>query len=231
MPRRQAYTLLEILIVLSLIVVIAAVSMPGIQRLQVRSELKSTAQKLQGELYATRLEAMKTGEAYLFRFQSETENYEILPKKIYDALDVKPQTTAPVDLTQTRSVGADLRDSVLTPPQKENEPAPRVDPVYRKRLPLFYTFGTVKPVETDRNTPDAFATRSVGGPRDSLLDPQQPDRPPEPVWSEPIYFFPNGRTSNGSLEIFTTGTYRFQIELTLRGLTGTARLGEIVIPP
>jgi len=226
MPFKPAFTLLELLIAMTLIVVFMALVAPWLQRVRARNDLKSTAQSLQGELYKTRLTAMKSGEAYLFRYQSQTGVYEILPKKVYDALN---PTLDSLDSQVTRSVGPPLNQGVLGTQgvQRSTGDDSLSTFVYRKSLPNRYTFGTVKPVLAPILNPDS--TRSVGAPLISSLTPNLSE-PEQPVWSEPIFFFPNGRTSNGSLEIYTLDDYRFQIELTLRGLTGTARLGEITSP-
>ena len=231
-PFKPAFTLLELLIAMLVILIIMALAAPWLQRVRVRSELKSTAQNLQGELHSTRLTAMKSGEAYLFRYQSQTGVYEILPKKVYDALNPAPLSSDSLDSQVTRSVGSPLPQG--TPGTQGVQRSTGDNQVstfaYRKSLPPRYTFGVVKPVNQNRAL-DPDSTRSVGTPLSSSLSPSSSlSEPVQPVWSEPIFFFPNGRTSNGSLEIFTVGNYRFQIELTLRGLTGTARLGDITIP-
>ncbi len=81
---RSGFTLLEILIVLGVIVVLLGFGMPSLQRMHVRSQLRGTAQELQSELYRTRLEAMKTGKARVFRYRVGSSVYEILPKEIFD---------------------------------------------------------------------------------------------------------------------------------------------------
>jgi len=228
MPFKSAFTLLELLIAMTLILVIVALSVPWLQRVRVRNELRSTAQSLQGELHTTRLTAMKSGEAYLFRYQSQTGVYEILPKKVYDALNLDPLASDSPDFQYTRSVGSPLNQGSSTRGVQRNMDNDQIPTLaYRKSLPNRFTFGMVKPAWD--STLDSDFTRSVGTPLGSSLTPNLSE-PALPIWSKPIFFFPNGRTSNGSLEIYTVGNYRFQIDLTLRGLTGTARLGEITIP-
>jgi len=231
MPSKPAFTLLELLIAMTLIVVIVAMAAPWLKRVQVRSELRSAAQNLQGELYTTRLTAMKSGEAYLFRYQGQTGVYEILPKKVYDALNPEPQTSNSLDPQSIRSVGPSL-DQISQGTQSVQRSTlgnSLSTLAYRKSLPNHFTFGMVKPILDPNRVLDPDSIRSIGTPLSSSLAPNLSE-PVQPIWSEPIFFFPNGRTSNGSLEVLTVGTYRFQIELTLRGLTGTARLGEITIP-
>ncbi len=48
---------------------------------------------------------------------------------------------------------------------------------------------------------------------------------PEQVWSAPILFFPNGRTSNARLQL--GGRRGFLVPLTLRGVTGTVAIGNL----
>ena len=214
---------------MTLIIVIIALAVPWLKRVQVRSELKSTAQSLQGELYTTRLHAMKSGEAYLFRYQSQTGVYEILPKKIYDALHPESPASDSFDPQTIRSVGTPINQGVTGTQgvQRSMSGDSFSTLAYRKSLPNHFTFGAVKPALAPASGPDSI--RGVGTPLSSSLASNFSE-PVQPVWSEPIFFFPNGRTSNGSLEVLTVGNYRFQIDLTLRGLTGTARLGEITIP-
>jgi len=243
MRSHSAFTLLELLIVMILILVIVAMATPALQRVRARSELRSIAQKLQGELHATRLTAMKSGEAYLFRYQGQTGVYEILPKKVWDALNPEPQTAASLGPQSTRSVGEPLSQSLqsiqILPSGYEKPSGEQVlTHAYRKSLPGTVTFGMVK-MTSDRNSNVALgpgSVRSVGETLNSSLTSSTISSPfsvlaePElPAWSEPIFFFSNGRTSNGSLELLTLGNHRFRIDLTLRGLTGTARLGEIMV--
>ena len=57
-------------------------------------------------------------------------------------------------------------------------------------------------------------------------------RSPKPeAWSEPIYFFPNGRTSNAHFSVCSTDRIGYYIDVTVRGLTGTARLGKLEVLP
>ena len=86
MSRPAAYTLIELLIVLSLIVLIFSIGFPSVHRMFVHGELKAGARQLQGELHRTRLEAMKSGKPYVFRFEVGTSNFEIVPKAIFDKL-------------------------------------------------------------------------------------------------------------------------------------------------
>lgn len=51
------------------------------------------------------------------------------------------------------------------------------------------------------------------------------------VWSEPILFFPNGRTSTVVLALANVGKYSYYSEIGLRGMTGYARISSITSTP
>ena len=196
--RLAAYTLLELLVVLGLIVLILSIGFPAVQRMFVHGELKAGVRQLQSELYRTRLEAMKSGKPYVFRFQVGTANFEILPKAIFDQLQ-QEQT----GLGAT-SVGSELLDGGNDPvfgdsfsteslPPTEMVVATSSGDMYRKTL----------------NGKIVFGFSSAGA---------------APGWSTPVLFYPNGRTSQTSFVLQTTGFHHFRQELNLRGLTGTASI-------
>lgn len=66
---------------------------------------------------------------------------------------------------------------------------------------------------------DARSARATDG------VPPSTGRADEADWSAPIVFFPNGRSSHARIRL--AGSSGFQVEVTLRGLTGTARIGPL----
>ncbi|MGL6226040.1 MAG: pilus assembly FimT family protein [Thermoguttaceae bacterium] len=319
---RKGFTLLELIIVLALLVVLFGLSISPIQRMYVRSQLGSTARALQGELYETRLSAMKEGVPYVFRYQGGTPYYEILPKTVWDARNstltpgLPVQEPNPSGLSVARSVGtASLSENLATNSSNGStnglsngsssglttrEPAngqtlllgsrtPESSTVqsgyYLKELRAPYIFNLVEQPSPPTNpglglggvtgptTGDLSTVRSVGtnsadlanhagsatngnqsATLNSSLNPNSlisttsnvpnqgptyaeprylpdPNQSSVPLWSAPIFFFPNGRTSSGSLTILTTGDYLYRCEVTLRGLTGTARVARVELIP
>ncbi|MGN0930807.1 MAG: prepilin-type N-terminal cleavage/methylation domain-containing protein [Thermoguttaceae bacterium] len=79
MMKRNAFTLLELILVLALITVVAAMGVGTYQRQHARSLFKSGVVELQIDLNRTRLLAMRSGQAYFFRFIPGTGIYEIAP--------------------------------------------------------------------------------------------------------------------------------------------------------
>jgi len=79
--KRTAFTLLELLLVLAIIAAICGLGITSYQRQYARSQFKSGVVQIQVDLHKTRLLAMQSGEAYLFRYVPGTGVYEIAPLK------------------------------------------------------------------------------------------------------------------------------------------------------
>ena len=77
--KRPSFTLLELLLVLALISLLFGLGIAGYQRQHDRAEFTSGVVGIQIDLNRTRLLAMRTGQAYLFRFIPGTGIYEIAP--------------------------------------------------------------------------------------------------------------------------------------------------------
>lgn len=76
---RRAFTLLELLLVLALILVISGISVASFQRMMARSRFKAGVIAIQIDLHKARLLAMQTGTPYIFRYAPGSGVYEIAP--------------------------------------------------------------------------------------------------------------------------------------------------------
>ena len=223
---KRGFTLFELLIVIALILIITSISVPWASQVYVRSQLAHAGQTLQKELYEARLNAMKAGTPYVFRFQSETGWYEIMPKSVWDSLNVK-QPTNTSEIAQTRAVGT----SQLSLPDQATaaDSSNAYTAMYRRTLPDRFIFQrVVKPTANSGNSYSEIATtRTVGTTTMDFLE--LTSETPEMMWSEPIVFFPNGRTTSASVFIFSNERNHYRCELSIRGLTGTARVGKVTV--
>jgi len=205
--KNRAFTLLELLIVLGLITAVLGLGMPALQRMYVRSSLRAAAQQVQAEMYHTRLDAMKAGKAYVFRYRCGTSEYEIIPKDVFDNRE-----------KNKIGLGASAVGSFLTDGEEESRVGENraggssIDNVADE--------GMILPYETDiqaspyqKILPNGMI---FGAANPSLIG----------NWSAPVLFYPNGRTSQTVLYLQSTGRYEFRQEIVLRGLTGTARMAE-----
>ncbi|MBQ2791145.1 MAG: prepilin-type N-terminal cleavage/methylation domain-containing protein [Thermoguttaceae bacterium] len=76
---RRAFTLLELLIVLALILIVSGISVASFQRMMTRSRFKAGVVEIQIDLHRARLLAMQTGTPYIFRYAPGSGVYEIAP--------------------------------------------------------------------------------------------------------------------------------------------------------
>src|SRR5687768_9399877 len=81
---RRAFTLVEMLLVLAILVVVAAVVLPSFYRSLRDSTLRSAAEKVRTEWNRAHIKAMKTGRIQVFRFQPGGRKFQIEP---YQAAD------------------------------------------------------------------------------------------------------------------------------------------------
>lgn len=79
--RRPAcgFTLLELLLVLSLIVVLYSLATPALRRPLATQSLWKAADSVRNDWAATRIRAMRTGSIHVFEFQIGTNQYRIRP--------------------------------------------------------------------------------------------------------------------------------------------------------
>lgn len=75
--RRSAYTLIEILLVLALIVALSAMVLPELRGPIARQRLVSAAESIRAAWNNARSDAMMTGEIHLFRYEPDTGNYAV----------------------------------------------------------------------------------------------------------------------------------------------------------
>jgi type II secretory pathway pseudopilin PulG len=72
-------TLIEVVLVLSLLVVVAAISVPYLNGAFSRAHLNSSSDVLRDAWSRARLAAMQTGETHVFRFEPKGARYQIVP--------------------------------------------------------------------------------------------------------------------------------------------------------
>ncbi|GHT35941.1 hypothetical protein FACS189427_06470 [Planctomycetales bacterium] len=217
----RAFTLLELLIVLGLIVAVLGLGMPAFQRLYVRSSLRAAAQQVQAEMYHTRLDAMKAGKAYVFRYCCGTSEYEILPKDVFDNRE-----------KNKIGLGASAVGSFLTDDRAGNSTIS--DGIASDEIAAVSTYpenSGITEFGTDGGMSSLDKTADVSGmpyqktlPKGMIFGVSNPAL--VGAWSVPVLFYPNGRTSQAELSLQSTGRYEFRQDIVLRGLTGTARFKE-----
>ncbi len=74
---RRAMTLLEIVLTLSLLVILAAVTWPALGRPMARQRLRQSADQVRAEWVRARVDAMSTNRTYVFRFTPDSDTYTV----------------------------------------------------------------------------------------------------------------------------------------------------------
>ena len=76
---RKAFTLLELLLVLAILVALAGIAVPTFESMVTSRKLGESIQQLLNELKAARVAAMRTGQAQVMRATLQTRDYSITP--------------------------------------------------------------------------------------------------------------------------------------------------------
>ena len=197
----RGYTLVEVLLVLALLAVISAMAWPSLQKPFATRRLYSAADTVRAQWSHARVDAMRSGHTYAFRFEVHGDHFRVAP-------DGPAAAASPVTPSAEASDGHSsdsVEDGGVMP---EDAAAPLDD----KTLPEGIKFSATEPTGV-----------ASGLPADLTMPPQggMPD-----CWSDPIFFYPDGTTSDARLML--TNDYSSAIELVLRGLTGTVTVGAPV---
>jgi type II secretory pathway pseudopilin PulG len=74
-PRRRAFTLVEILLTLGLLVVIAALTLPALDKPFAGVRLREAADQIRAEWATARVRAIESGETHVFQYSLDGEQY------------------------------------------------------------------------------------------------------------------------------------------------------------
>ncbi len=191
--RSRAFTLLEVLLVLAILVVVAAVSVPTLRGVMRDAALKSAAETVRVQWTKAHVKAMKTGRIQVFRFEMGGMRFTVQPwAAADDAIEAAPSVQ-----------GFGSAD--------EETASPRLDTSAALPLPegTMFVAGAA-----------ALEGRSQAV-EESISDANRF----EADWSQPILFYPDGSTSDAWVIVANERDVAIRVDL--RGMTGTATLGEI----
>jgi type II secretory pathway pseudopilin PulG len=162
--------LLEILVVVAIMLIVAAVASPSLIRMMESQKLRKSAELLRSELARTRVVAMKTGRIQMFRYQYDQNGYVAFP-------------------WQTAADLVNATDSLQLPGVLPPDPTKIQDDVVYddtpKNLPEGIRF---------------VGGETVNDMRSLEIDLElQRDLAREMVWSPPILFYPDGSSSDARI--------------------------------
>ncbi|MFV1966642.1 MAG: Tfp pilus assembly protein FimT/FimU [Pirellulaceae bacterium] len=226
---RSAYTLNEMLIVVALIGAFTAMAFPALRKPLAKHQLRAAAKQLRAELARTRLEAIESGETLQFRFVPGGNSYRV------ERPDAAQREERAEDDDSSMFGGLDdsfrtSQDQVGSLIETEASNAAEAEENEPEELPEDIRFAVSEQTEgledaelgvDEASTASNLLERSEDSDDLDLLEFED--------WSEPIVFYPNGRTSNAVVQLVGDRDYR--VRLTLRGVTGTIFVSHLERPP
>ena len=212
---RPGFTLVEVLLTLCLLVIISAMTWPQLDKIFNTQRLRKAADLVRIQWCKARVEAMSTGGIRVFRYEVEGGKYR-LDELATDFSTLQTSTTTdPLSIDSTQLM---LAENAASPQNNGNSNTASTN--LEKTLPKDIVFLASQTAVDARaaaainNMPSAVdlvaAGASSGG----------------GVWSEPIFFYPDGTTSNARL--FIKNKDGRMIEMLLRGLTGIVTVGDVI---
>lgn len=202
---RSAFSLIEIILVLAIMVAIGAIVVPSFGDAFLRQRLISTAEKVRSEWDRARLKAMKTGQIQVFNCVLESGSYSIEPYLSGD--DVLSASTGATIATMGGTIAEATAEGTLVAPGGSNANALELDEGV--------TFASCM-VSGDMRA--ASVAQSQGGVAAVGAVAQQ------------VMFYPDGSTSTA--EVIVQDASGAQRAVRLRGLTGTTQIitpGELPV--
>lgn len=201
---------MELLLVLAIVVLLAAVSVPTLRSTLRNQQLTRAGDIVRIEWARAHVKAMKTGQIQMFRYQVGGQGFRVEP---WAAGDDMLETNMSVDPNAMNPYAPGF--GTAASPQNELPPNVRIDEYGnpesdRYRLPDDITF-----VAGDART-ESRAMKI----EEAILEAER-----RLEWSRPILFYPDGSTSDAFVVVGSPQQRGIRIDL--RGLTGTAKVSEI----
>jgi len=188
---RGAFTLLEMMLVLVVLVTMAGLAWPSLSRLYADRRLQEAAELVRVKLTAARVHALDSGVTYQFRFEPGGRRFLVV------ADEDDSELIAAVD----RGGQTEGQRAVLW--------------VAAAQLDEGFAFDTRGVVVA--GTQHSLAQRLAGLPEAVEFRDAQ--------WSAPLYFYPDGTSSDSELRVLDE--YGQQIVIYLRGLTGGVTVSRV----
>jgi Tfp pilus assembly protein FimT len=195
-------TLLELMLVLGLLVMIGAMSMPALRLPFEYHRLRQGGELVRVEWNKARIKAMKTGQMQMFRYTANAHDYQVMPY-------FSPQDWLETDAAHATGSGSASGNPELVAATQAADQAASSP----RQLPEGVVFVQGE-VETDSRSYEVQrqmqAAGTVGG-----LD------------SAPVLFYPDGTTSDARV-VLTNQYQQLFVVVRLRSLTGIAKVSNLL---
>jgi len=200
---RSAFTLLELMLALGILITLATLSWPGLMRSLKQQSVQGNAEQVRQVLDLARVRAVEEGRALQVRFEPHGKRYVLLP---FDPLDESSQQPSSAAATTTLI----------------NQAAPvHADPfrVYEvSQGCYFHVDNALLSGET------AFAER-LG--EEWMKHLENAAQAQDVAWSAPVIYYPDGSATDGTFVVMDQD--RQYIKLHVRGLTGAVWAEQLAV--
>ena len=202
--RRSAFTLLELLLVLALIVAIGALVWPALERPLATQRLRRAAEQVRMHLTKTRTQAILTGETFAFRFQ---------PGKPLMRVEAVTQNEAVLESASTLGAAGTQSGAMSQGTSSRSTIGqPAAVRAVEGQLPEDIVFYGGDVASDTRSEQFATQERMKGS--------------VDLSWSQPVLFFPDGTAT--AARVAVVGDRGRAVVIEVRSLTGGVKIGDIV---
>ena len=242
---RQAYSLLELMIVLAILTALAGMSWPALMRPWSKSLVQQAGQEFARELNRTRGLAIERSSAFHLRWRPNGAEYQIVRSQDPATAD-RPLDANAGSLSSAVDAGATAvppaNDASVTSPGATLSGV--VQPASAFRLPEGVRFRATAGGERGTGVrelnanPAAMPSFGSDSARLEALSPAEDASPADgdangldslladsSTWSGTVSFYPDGRATNARWTLVSGEGY--ELEVSLRGLTGMATVGPV----
>ncbi|WP_437205489.1 pilus assembly FimT family protein [Planctomicrobium sp. SH664] len=188
---RSAFTLLEILLVLAVIVAVIAISYPRLNGMVRQQRMQGVTEEIRRFLDRARVRAIEEGRTLEVRVEANGRHYLLLP---HDAVD-------PEEVASSLRPGAQA-DAATTRQQ---------DPFLVLRMPEEFHFYLPNAMLGDAPRAERISEQLLDIVQNSYVARDL-------VWCQPILYFPDGTATDGKVTVMDQN--RRYVNLFVRGLTG-----------
>ncbi len=192
---RAGFTLMEVVLVLAIMAIIAATAWPGMQRLYAGRRVSAAADQVRSAWCQARVEAMRSGHTYAFRYELGGERFR-----------TELQPDADASTSANGGTGNQAAGGAASATAAGDASHPAED----RTLPEGVRFSAAAASDPAAGSNPGAAPQPSAGAADG--------------WSAPVFFYPDGTTSD--VQLVLTGQRSCAIRVTLRGMTGTVTVAD-----
>jgi len=213
---RRGFTLLELIIVLALLAMLAAIVWPLLRNPLQRSVTQRAARQLVDDLARARLNAIETGRTMAFRYEPGGGRYSIAPADtLADGESMSARTEVQRVLEGEESgeeAGFELVvEAVLEAGVNFRDPE-------EAEVPDFASGSTLDAMLADEMAETEEVKPLIE--RENIMAEDS-----DTSWTAPVFIYPTGRAENASFVL--RGPDNYSVTVTLRGLTGAVNIGPL----